>query len=81
MLKKLHISLIFSNLAVKIKTTKITAMHNVGSPESGSAAYSFVVNAISACSGTFLYMYGIWLNPQQSIVYIKYNNARFSLRK
>ena len=56
-------------------------MHNVGSPESGSAAYSFVVNAISACSGTFLYMYGIWLNPQQSIVYIKYNNARFSLRK
>ena len=29
MLKKLHISLIFSNLAVKIKTTKITAMHNL----------------------------------------------------
>lgn len=28
-MKKLHISLIFSNLAVKITTTKITAMHNL----------------------------------------------------
>ena len=40
MLKKLHISLIFSNLVVKTKTTKITAMHNL---------YANFVKILEAC--------------------------------
>ena len=45
MLKKLYISLIFSNLAVKFKTTKITAMHNL---------YANFVKILEVCKHFFM---------------------------